>query len=83
MVIVGAVAFVAGLTIALHYKTGIGACDASGVCKQQDGKMPAFLGVATAGAAMSMVGACLWMTIPSTNTNVGIGPSSLVLAGRF
>ena len=83
LVIAGGTALLAGTIMAVHYTKGIGECDSSGHCTQEDGRTPLGLGVATAGAIMAMVGACLWLSVPATDASVGMGPSSLIVAGRF
>jgi len=82
LLVVGSAALVGGLIMAHHYKQGIGACSADG-CQQENVRTPLGLGIATGGGVLAMVGACIWLSVPDANTSVGLGPSSVVLAGRF
>ncbi len=68
-----------------------GACAADGVCSKQGlsdrNRALSFADSATvasiAGGVLTATGVVLWLTAPHAQTEVGLGPSSVTLRGRF
>lgn len=67
----GVLAIAAGTTIALAATSDWGSPNRLG------------LGIACAGVPLAMVGTMLWFNVPQSGTQVRVGPSSLIIAGRF